>query len=207
MNVWVRLSYVFIGPVSLAGAALAHGRTQIVLFILGCLATLLGFWLAELNLSHAAKQHVLDAAVNFLHASGVRNVRANYMRLGRGGTLRMQYLSTAYRDFERSQPWKRGDGSCASTALEQRITVLGGHDGELPGPRNVDFPVRILTMKMLGGEEIKSVLSVPVYQRNGREVAGVINFDDVLPLNRSKLASPDILRAARDLGTVFLQAH
>lgn len=206
MNFWIRLTYVFVGPVALTGAALVHGRPQAFLFAVGCLATLLGFILAERNLSHAARQQILDTAVDFMHASGISDVRANFMRLRRRGMLKMQYPATAYRDFESMNNWRRGDGSCASTALEERVTVLGGHAAELVGKRDVDFRVRIMSMKKLEQEEIKSVLSVPVFRRDGSSVAGVINFDDVVPLNESKLADSNILRAAKHLGETFLRS-
>lgn len=203
-KLWVRLTYVFVGPVALAGAALVHGQLEVSLFVAGVLATLLGFVLAEVTLSQTAKQSILDTAVDFLHASGIRNVRANYMQLRRRGVLRMKYRSEAYREFERINSWQKGDGSCASTALEEQVPVLGGHPEELVPPINVDFTVRIMNMKMLPAEEIRSVLSIPVFRRYGGDAIGVITFDDILPLNKSKLASPDILRVTRDLGRNFL---
>ena len=203
-KLWVRLTYVFVGPVALAGAALVHGQLQVSLFVAGVLATLLGFILAEVTLSQTAEQSILDTAVDFLHASGIRSVRANYMQLRGHGVLKMKYLSEAYREFERINNWQKGDGSCASTALEERVPVLGGHPEELVPPINVDFPVRIINMKILPSEEIRSVLSIPVFRHYGGDPIGVITFDDILPLNKSKLTSPDILRVTRDLGRKFL---
>lgn len=203
-KLWVRLTYVFVGPVALAGAALVHGQLQVSLFVAGVLATLLGFILAEVTLSQTAKQSILDTAVDFLHASGIRNVRANYMQLRRHGVLKMKYHSDAYREFERINSWQKGDGSCASTALEEQVPVLGGHPEELVPPINVDFSVRIMNMKILPSEETRSVLSIPVFHPYGGDAIGVITFDDISPLNKSKLASPDILRVARDLGKRFL---
>jgi hypothetical protein len=207
VNIIARLIYVFVGPVALTGAALLSGTARIWLFIAGGLATFLGFSLAELTLSQTAKQSILDTAVDFLHASGIKDVRANFMSLQRHGVLKMKYLSTAYRDFERNQNWRKGDGSCASTALEERVPVLGGHQGELVPRINVDFSMRIMTMKILDNEEIKSVLCVPVFHGDGHDAVGVITFDDILPLNQSQLASPDILRVAKDLGRTFLRAR
>jgi len=205
MNFWGRLTYVFVGPVALAVAAPTHGRLQVFLFIVGGLATLVGFILAERTLFQTSKQSILDTAVDFLHASGIRNVRANFMKLQRHGLLEMKYLSTAYREFERINSWRKGDGSCASTALEERVPVLGGHGGELVPQPSVDFPVRVMQMKILPNEEIRSVLCIPVFRDDGGNVAGIITFDDVLPLNQSQLTSPGILRVTRDLGRTFLR--
>ncbi len=206
MNFGVRLTYVFIGPVALTGAALASGRLRALFFAAGGVATFLGFLLAEYTLSQRAKQSILDTAVEFLHASGVRQVRANFMRLQRGEVLKMVYLSTAYRDFERINSWHRGDGSCASTALEERVPVLGGHPEQLVPEPNVDFIVRVMVMKNLEGEQIRSVLCIPVFRGDSNDVVGVITFDDILPLNESMLKSPDIVRVARDLGRTFLRS-
>lgn len=203
-KLWVRLTYVFVGPVALAAAALVHGQLQVSLFVVGVLATLLGFILAELTLSQTAEQNILDTAVDFLHASGIRSVRANYMQLRSHGVLKMKYVGEAYRGFEQNNSWQKGDGSCASTALEERVPVLGGHQEELVPAIDVDFPVRIIKMKILPDEEIRSVLSIPVFRHYGCDPIGVITFDDILPLNKSKLTSPDILRVTRDLGRKFL---
>lgn len=204
---WSLFARMFVGPVFLAVAVAFRGWLLAVLLIVGAIATLFGFLMNQRDLSRAealrkadsaraAAEGILGTAVEFLHASGIRHVRANFMSLD-GTTLSMKYKSTAYGKFEIDNSWQLGDGSCASTAVELHLPVLGGYHGEIVAPEpNVPFRVKIAEMRVLEHEETRSVLSVPV-SRPGHDPIGVINFDDDVPLNRSRLTDPAVLSAIK----------
>jgi hypothetical protein len=206
---WSLFTRIFVGPVCLASATAFHGWVLLALLILGSIATLFAFIQTQRDLSSAsarsAAEGILGTAVEFLHASGVRKVRANFMSLDARGRLRMKYESTAYGKFEVENNWEVGDGSCASKAVELRVPVLGGYPGEYEGidPR-ASFRVEVTQMKLLPGEEIRSVLSVPVSRHGRGRPIGVINFDDVTSLRESRLKNPAILAAVKVVADTWM---
>jgi hypothetical protein len=212
---------IFVGPVCLALATVFHGWLLILLLVFGTVATLVGFVLtrraftkAEQKSREAAAQSarestagaILDTAVQFLHASGIKRVRANFMRLDPDEYLRMTYKSTAYRDFEVGNTWRVGDNSCASRAIELGVPVLGGYPKEYEGVSSDDFPfkVEVLPMRVLRSETTRAVLCIPVARRSQRP-AGVIVFDDVHPLRESRLKEPAIVAAVKAVADTWLE--
>lgn len=214
---------VFVGPVCLALAAALHGWPLILLLVVGAVATLTGFVLTRRAFTRADRkgreaaarsaaastaEAILDTAVEFLHASGISRVRANFMRLGEDQCLRMMYKSTAYRAFEIDNTWRIGDGSCASRAIELRVPVLGGYPRECDGISTESFPFRveILPMRVLRSEATRAVLCVPVARRaHGQRPVGLIVFDDVHPLRESRLKDPAILAAVKAVADTWLE--
>lgn len=206
---WVLFTQIVIGPLCLGVAAGFEGWPRAVMLIVGSLATLAGFVLTQRGFAKAAgrstAEGILDTAVEFLHASGVRQVRANFMAVGTSGALSMVYKSQAYRRFETDNSWKKGDGSCASRAVELRVPVLGGYPGEFKDIDVEDAPFRVDVTEMvaLSGEKTRAVLCVPVSRAHSDPV-GVITFDDTAPLRVSRLKDPAILIAVKALADSWL---
>ncbi len=214
---------VFVGPVCLALAAVMHGWLLVLLLVVGVVSTLTGFVLTRRAFTKADRrvredegrsarestaEAILDTAVEFLHASGIARVRANFMRLDDDQCLRMTYKSTAYRAFEIDNTWHVGDGSCASRAIELRVPVLGGYPKECDGTSTESFPFRveILPMRVLRSETTRAVLCVPVTRRaHGQRPVGLIIFDDVHPLRESRLKDPAILAAVKAVADTWLE--
>jgi hypothetical protein len=214
---------VFVGPVCLALAAVFHGWLVILLLGVGAVATLVGFVLTRRAFTRAEQKSreatarsaaastaeaILDTAVEFLHASGIAKVRANFMRLDPDQGLRMTYKSSAYRAFEIDNTWHVGDGSCASKAIELRVPVLGGYPKEYDGISTDDFPFRVdvLPMRVLKSETTRAVLCVPVARRgHGQRPVGLIVFDDVHPLRASRLKDPAIVAAVKAVADTWLE--
>jgi len=211
---WSQFVRIFVGPVFLALASAFHGWTIFALLALGSFATLISFFQTQRILSTASERGAADGilrtAVEFLHANGIREVRANYMELDKDReTLRMKYESTAYGKFEVDNNWEIGDASCASKAIELKVPVLGGYPGEWElAKRGIAFPFRVevTNMKILEREQIRSVLSFPVFRRRFGDPIGVLNFDDLLPLNESRLTDSAILSAIQDVASYWAEA-
>jgi hypothetical protein len=211
---WVQFAQTVIGPLCLALALVFHGGTSITLVVVGCVATLTSFFLTQRTLSKAASistaEGILGYVVQFVHASGVHGIRANYMALDTSKTLHMKYKYVAYREFESERQWKVGDGSCAAKAIELRVPVLGGYPGEYDKAladsviEQAPFPVEVLPMIPLAEEKTRSVLCVPVRHERGEPV-GLITFDDIVPLPDSRLRNPAFLVAAGKLADTWLK--
>jgi hypothetical protein len=213
-----RFVVLLLGP-----ALIAAGSTpwvtvipaKICLWVLGTLVVAYGAWRTETDISRVEAERVLNTAVDFIHAMSSytrqektqtpSRVRANFARrlLLRRDHLKMRYTSFNYRKFERVNVWRPQDDSCASTALERGVVVLGGHDGELIAKSDLahHFPIHVMKMKDLPGEGVRSVLCLPVYRCGKGDPIGVVSIDDENPLNESALKTPEILLAAKELAS------
>jgi hypothetical protein len=195
-----RVFPLIFGPVLLASISLNMPTwLKFILFALGVLSVGLGVWFSERTISRMEAERVLNTAVDFIHAMGAKHIRANFAARKRRDQLRMKYKSDFYWKFEKTNAWESDDGSCASAAFETGCTVLGGHIDELVEQAAKDAPswVHVRRMKYISGEATKCVLCLPV-SRNGSRI-GVVTFDDQETLKDSKLASREVLDAARQL--------
>jgi hypothetical protein len=212
---WVLFAQLVVGPVCLALASVFHGWGMVTLLAVGAVATAISFFLTQRKLSKAkavsTAEGILGYVVQFVHASGVHGIRANYMALDSSKTLHMRYKYVAYRNFESERQWKEGDGSCAGKAIEMKVPVLGGYPGEYDDAlvqsvtENAPFPVRVEPMVPLPEEKTRSVLCVPVLRHDHGEAVGLITFDDVVSLKETRLKNPAFLVAAGKLADSWLK--
>lgn len=202
---WERLLTTVLGPVMLAVASVSgiSWSGQLTLLISGALLTGVGFIATEILLRQQVVESILDTAVNFIRSVGAPKVRANLMVVKNQKNILPRYCSSNYRDFERRNEWARGDGSCAAAALELMAPAIGGMTGELI-PQNDRSDVTVMKMVSIPNETTRTVLSVPVFRKKGRhEVIGILNFVDDLGMNKSKLASPEVIQAVSRLAPII----
>jgi hypothetical protein len=203
---WVRLATTLLGPVTLAAASVSgiSWHTQMILLITGVFLTGVGFIGTERLLRKEVIESILDTAVDFLRSVGVSKVRANLMIVKNDKHILPCYFSSNFRDFEKKHEWVRSDDSCAATALELRAPVIGGMNDELI--TQDDRPdVTVIEKKPLSNESTRTVLSVPVFYKNGSQqaVIAILNFNDDMGMNKSKLASREVIQAVCKLAPIL----
>jgi hypothetical protein len=174
-----------------------------VILTLGALLIGAGFIATERLLTQEVVKSILDTAVNFMRSAGAPKVRANLMAVKGQSRILPSYYSSNFRDFERQHIWERGDGSCAGTALEMCAPIIGGMEGELIS-QDHRSDVTVVKMISLPNETTRTVLSVPVFGKGTQsDVIGILNFVDDLAMNRSKLASPEVIQAVSALAPLL----
>jgi hypothetical protein len=199
-----RLATILLGPLALAAASISgiSLSVQVALLSLGSLLILAAFFETEKMLTKEIVESILDTAANFMRSAGSPKVRANLMVVKNQEKILPRYYSSNFRDFERQHMWERGDGSCAGTALELGAPVLGGKESELLREDRSD--VTVMAMISLPNETTRTVLSVPVFGKGGqRKVVGILNFVDDLGMNKSNLASPEVIQAVAKLAPLL----